>query len=85
MTSPVTDTVEALTKGQVPNPDFVNPGSMVTIPITITPTGSVGTQASGTLFVDGFCPGSQYLETIGETVPFTSVLAAIPYQYTVSA
>jgi hypothetical protein len=85
VSSTVTDTVQAMATGNTISPDIVAAGSFVTIPITITPTASVGTVVSGTLFVNGVTPGSQYVSTIVLTSFFTSDLAAIPYEYKVGA
>ncbi len=84
VTSPVPDTVQNLNDGGSLDPDFVPAGGEVSIPITITPTEPVGTHVSGTLFINGFAPGSAFTETIAQTGLFTSDLAAIPYAYTVS-
>ena len=85
VTSTVPDTVEALTLGTQFNPDLVAPGATDAISISITPTAAVGTTVSGTLFVNGFTPGSQLTGTIGLTAMFTNELAAIPYEYTVAS
>jgi Subtilase family len=84
VSSSVPDTVEALTTGSDFNPDLVPPGSTDSISVTITPTSAIGTTVSGTLFVDGFQPGSTLTGTIVDTALFTSELAAIPYEYKVA-
>jgi Subtilase family len=81
----VPDTVEALTAGTPFNPDLVAAGATDTISISITPTAPVGTTVSGTLFLDGFTPGSALTGTIALTATFTNELDAIPYEYTVSS
>jgi hypothetical protein len=85
VTSTVPDTVEAAANGDTISPDIVAAGGSVSIPITITPTASVGSTVTGTLFINGVTPGSQYVYTIEDTAFFTSDLAAIPYEYKVGA
>jgi hypothetical protein len=85
VTSTVTDTVEAAASGDTISPVIVAAGASVSIPITITPTASIGTTVTGTLFVNGVTPGSVYVPTLQLTAFFTSDLAAIPYQYKVGA
>jgi hypothetical protein len=84
VTSDVPDTVKGIATGSTVRPDFVPAGSTASMTVTITPTASVGTTVSGTLFIDGLTPGSTLASTIGLTSLFTSDLAAIPYEYTVS-
>lgn len=84
VSSPVPDTVESLTLGGPIGPATVLPGTSLEIPITITPTASPNTTVSGTLYINGFTPGSYFTSTIGFTSLFTNTLAAIPYEYTVS-
>jgi Subtilase family len=61
------------------NPDFVNPGSWATIPVTITPNAPSGTTVHGTLYIDdGFFLIYQYFTTLNG-----NEVAAIPYQYKV--
>jgi hypothetical protein len=82
--STVVDSVEALATGQPLGPVFLAAGKSVTITIRIAPaTATPGTVVTGTLFVDGLTLGSLVGTTIAETALFTSVLAAIPYEYTV--
>jgi len=84
VSSSVPDTVEALTTGTSINPKFIAPGATGSMIVTITPTATVGTVVTGTLFIDGLTPGSNLTSTIGLTAMFTSDLAAIPYTYTVA-
>jgi len=56
----------------------VGAGNSATIQVTVTPTASVGTMISGTLYVDDFTP----ILYPGEQLT-GSELAAVPYQYTV--
>jgi Subtilase family len=84
VSSSVPDTVKALTLGTKFDPDLVAAGASDTITITITPTASVGTTVSGTLYVNGFTEGSALTNTIQLTSMFTNELDAIPYEYTVS-
>jgi hypothetical protein len=89
VTSPTGDAVQAYTTGGggAFSPVVVAPGTSVVIPITITPTASVGSTVSGTLFVNDFAEGSYF--TAGGTIVFatffTSDIASIPYKYTVSS
>jgi len=56
----------------------VGPGETVTVPVTITPTGSPGTRVSGVVYLDAFENGvPPYGEPTGDEV------AAIPYSYTI--
>jgi hypothetical protein len=58
----------------------VDPGQSATIPVTITPSGTSGTQVSGTLYLDD----EQALIFGGESLsPNANQLAAIPYAYSV--
>jgi hypothetical protein len=85
VTSTVPDTVLAMANGDTISPDIIAAGASASIPITITPTASVGTTVTGTLFIDGVTPGDQYVNTLELTSFFTSGLAAIPYEYKVGA
>ena len=84
VSSSVPDTVEALTAGTPFNPDLVAAGATDAISISIKPTAPVGTTVSGTLFLNGFAPGSLLTGTVALTSTFTNELAAIPYEYIVS-
>jgi len=67
------------------NPYVVNPGQSVTIPVTITPSGTSGTVVSGTIYVSDFSLNSgavTYNELPG-SYPEGSDLAALPYTYTI--
>jgi hypothetical protein len=67
------------------NPYVVNPGESVTIPVTITPSGTSGTVVSGTIYVSDFSLNSgavTYNELPG-SYPEGSDLAALPYTYTI--
>jgi hypothetical protein len=61
------------------SPIVINPGASATIGVTITPSGSSGTQVTGNLYVDDF---------VGGVPPYGQVggdeLTAIPYAYTIS-
>jgi hypothetical protein len=61
------------------SPVIVGPGETGTIPVTITPTGTAGTQVSGTLYVDDYDVSlfQNFSGFDGDQV------AAIPYSYTV--
>ena len=60
------------------SPIVINPGQTATINVTITPSGSSGTQVSGNLYVDDF---------INNVPPYGQIagdeLAALPYAYTI--
>ncbi len=83
VSSTVPDTVLAMLSGDTISPDVIAAGSSASIPITFTPTKSVGSTVTGTLFIDGVTPGDQYVNTLELTAFFTSDLAAIPYEYKV--
>lgn len=85
ITSTVPDTVESLTTetGAI-NPDFVSPGTWDLISLHIAPTASVGSVASGTLFITGLATGSVLGNSLVNAALFTNDLAAIPYEYTVA-
>jgi len=60
------------------SPIVINPGQTAVIHVTITPSGTSGTQVSGTLFVDDFVSSvPPYGQIAGDE------LAAIPYAYTI--
>jgi Subtilase family len=59
---------------------LVGAGKTATIQVTVTPTASVGTTVSGTLYVDDFIPIFYPTEQYAG-----NELAAVPYQYTVSS
>jgi hypothetical protein len=59
------------------SPIVINPGQSATVNVTITPSGSPGTQVTGTLYVDDFLTNVPPYGQQG-----TNELAAIPYAYT---
>jgi hypothetical protein len=60
------------------DPFIVAPGETVTVPITITPSGTSGSTVHGTLYLDAFENGvPPYGEPTGDEV------AAFPYSYTI--
>jgi hypothetical protein len=86
ITSTDGDYVQALTTGgAAANEVEVEPGSSVVIPITITPTGTVGSIASGTLFIIGLSGPGAFVPSLGPADIFTNALAAIPYKYKITA
>jgi hypothetical protein len=86
VTSSVPDAVEALVTGGPVSTVIVPAGTSFTIPITITPNTSTGTVVSGTLYVNGFSPGTFFgVASPNFATLFTSDLAAIPYTYTVGS
>jgi hypothetical protein len=60
---------------------YLAPGQSVVTAVTITPTAAVGTQVSGTLYVDDFTLES--LVGIRGVLPDSDEVAALPYSYTV--
>jgi hypothetical protein len=60
-------------------PIVVNPGQTATIPVTITPMGAAGTQATGTLYIDD----SNNILFENFYSPNGDEVAAIPYAYTI--
>jgi hypothetical protein len=66
-------------------PDLVQPGQSVTIPVTITPAGPAGTTVSGTLYVADYSLFSN--AALGEQggLPLASDVAAFPYSYTIGS
>ncbi|HEX4011267.1 MAG TPA: S8 family serine peptidase [Solirubrobacteraceae bacterium] len=60
-------------------PITVGPGQTATIPVTITPSGSSGTQVTGTLYLD------DYNDTVFNSFPdpVGDQVAALPYHYTI--
>jgi hypothetical protein len=89
VSSPTGDAVQNFTTGAGGfSPEIVNPGNSAVIPITIAPSAaSVGNVVSGTLFVNGFTLGSYFDAggTLVFTTMFTSEIAAIAYEYTVTS
>jgi hypothetical protein len=61
------------------SPVYLNPGQSATITVTITPTASVGSSVSGTLYVSDLTLG----QLIGAANSDGDDIAAIPYNYTV--
>ena len=85
VTSTVGDSVENLTTGASSfDPVEVDPGSSVTIPITIDPTAPVHSVVSGTLFVNGISAPDFLAGSLQPEQFFTNELAAIPYRYRVT-
>ncbi|HLK44510.1 MAG TPA: hypothetical protein VKT18_00915, partial [Acidimicrobiales bacterium] len=83
----VGDIVSTLTLGE---PGFgayvLEPGQSITLPVDVAPTGAVGTQVQGTLYVDSLTWGANFVPTIAGSPPFeVNTLAAIPYDYTIGS
>jgi subtilisin family serine protease len=66
-------------------PYVVNPGQSVTIPVTITPTGSPGSVVSGTIYLadSSLVSGEVTYNELPGNYPEGSDLAAFPYRYTI--
>jgi hypothetical protein len=62
------------------SPTYLAPGASATITVTVAPTGPPGTRVSGTLYVDDYELGTEFVNGPVES----DELAAIPYSYTVS-
>jgi subtilisin family serine protease len=75
----VVDPLSTLFSGEF-NPIEVDPGQTATIPVTITPSGTSGTQVSGTLYVDDW--GSTLFGGYFYNLA-ASQIAAVPYSYTI--
>jgi hypothetical protein len=67
------------------NPYVVNPGQSLSIPVTITPTGTAGSTVSGTIYLDDTSdiPGILGINGLFTNAPVASAVAAFPYSYTV--
>jgi hypothetical protein len=63
------------------DPVYLNPGQSATVTVTITPTASVGSNVSGTLYVSDLTLG----QFIGAANSDGDDIAAIPYSYTVGS
>jgi hypothetical protein len=61
------------------NPVYLKPGQSATITVTITPTASIGSIVSGTLYVSDLTLG----QVIGAASPNGDDIAALPYRYVV--
>jgi len=86
--SPTGDVVQNLTTGGGGfNPTEVDPGGTLVIPVTLSPTaGEVGSTVAGTLYVDDFTFGEfGGFAVVGFASLDTNDVAAIPYEYTVTA
>ena len=60
------------------SPIVINPGQTATVNVTITPSGSAGTQVSGTLYVDDFLTNiPPYGQQAGDEI------VGLPYAYTI--
>ena len=66
-------------------PYVVNPGQSVTIPVTITPSGTVGATVTGTLYLadSSFISSDLNLDDQFGNTPEGSDVAAFPYSYTI--
>jgi len=62
------------------SPTYLAPGVSATIAVIVAPTGSPGARVSGTLYVDDYALGTEFVNGPVES----DELAAIPYSYTVS-
>jgi hypothetical protein len=87
VSSPTGDLWEqSLNPATVINPYVVNPGQTVSIPVTITPNGSVGSTVSGTIFLDDVSLAAGdvtwELESLAPA-PEASDVAAFSYKYTI--
>jgi hypothetical protein len=60
------------------SPIIINPGQTATVNVTITPSGSSGTEVSGTLYVDDFLTNVPPFGQEG-----SDELTGIPYRYTI--
>jgi hypothetical protein len=79
------DSVQAMTTGGAAfNPVEVDPGTSVTIAITIDPTAAVHSVVSGTLFVNGLAGPGNLVGSLATEQFFTNTLATIPYRYRVT-
>ncbi len=61
------------------SPAYLAPGASITIPVTVNVSSTRGGRVQGTLYVDDYTLGSNYVG-----LPDSDQLAAIPYSYTVS-
>lgn len=68
------------------NPYVVNPGQSLSIPVTITPSGTAGSMVSGTIYLDDTSdiPGILGINGLFTNAPVASAVAAFPYSYTIS-
>jgi hypothetical protein len=66
-------------------PYVVNPGQSVSIPVTITPSGTVGATVTGTLYIadSSFISSDLNLDDQFGNTPEGSDVAAFPYSYTI--
>jgi hypothetical protein len=66
-------------------PYVVNPGQTVTIPVTITPAGALGSTVTGTLYLDdsSIVPASVSFNALSTNGPVGSEVAAFSYSYTI--
>jgi Peptidase inhibitor I9 len=66
-------------------PYVVNPGQSVSIPVTITPSGTVGSTVTGTLYISdsSFIPSDLNFDDEPGNTPEGSDVAAFPYSYTI--
>jgi hypothetical protein len=68
-------------------PYVVNPGQTVTMPVTITPEGTLGSTVTGTIFIDdsSLIPGQVTVDTLAGNFPEGSDVAAFKYSYTIKS
>jgi hypothetical protein len=86
LTAPTGDLwLESVDANATAHPYVVGPGQSVTIPVTITPSGTPGTTVAGTLYLDdaALIDGAATVNALTGVFPQASDVAAFPYEYTV--
>jgi len=88
VSSPTGDLWLASTHPAAPfTPYVVNPGQSVSIPVTITPTGTAGSTVTGTLYLadSSFVSTDLSFDEVAGYAPEGSDVAAFPYSYTIGS
>ena len=77
----------AINPNATPTMRVLQPGQSIVVPVTITPSGTVGSVVSGTLYVDALVGGLLPVGGASGVLPAGQIsgveMAALPYEYTI--
>jgi hypothetical protein len=88
VTAPLGDyNLTAIHPGETPAMTVLQPGQSTVVPVTITPSGAVGSVVRGTLYVDALVGGLLPVGGASGVLPAGQIsgveMAALPYEYTI--
>jgi hypothetical protein len=88
VTAPLGDyNLTAINPNATPAMKVLQPGQSIVVPVTITPSGTVGSVVSGTLYVDALVGGLLPVGGASGVLPAGQIsgveMAALPYEYTI--